>query len=221
MFRSKIYTLKENIWHLPVYGESVYSSKQYLVQLHKHSLISRLCELRTDQIHWADPSSVSLMMSQISMLRVQSSAWRLPSVAFSEERVQKMNWLEYLFNYWSNSAIKMCQLKSPPRNIQKAFDVLICLQPSICCRGDSNCAGCGCDAAVYSATKTYFQLHSIHPFNHVSATSRKWQDPKWEKLQHIPRSASSTHPNPHPSCPPALTSSRITVNAGGIRAEDK
>lgn len=34
----------------------------------------------------AYPSSVSLMMSQISMLRAQSSLCREPSVAFSEEK---------------------------------------------------------------------------------------------------------------------------------------
>lgn len=70
------------------------------------------------------------------------------------------------------------------------------LQPSICCPDNSNCTGCGCDAAVYSATKTYFQPHSIHAFNRVLVTSRKWQDPKWEKLQHIPRLVSSTPQNP-------------------------
>lgn len=40
----------------------------------------------------AHPSSVSFMISQISMLRVQSSACRPPSVALSEEKVP----IEYL-----------------------------------------------------------------------------------------------------------------------------
>lgn len=160
------------------------------------------------------------MISQISMLRVQSSAWRLPSVAFSEERGHKINWLEYLFNYWSNSTIKMCQLKNPPRNIhkrqffKKAFDVLCVYSQTFVAVVIPTVPVVGVMQLCTQPQRLFST--SIHPpiqpcFGHIKEMTRS-------KVGEAP--AHSTlgflhPPKPHSSCLPILTSSRITVSQEG------
>lgn len=106
-------------------------------------------------------------MSQISMLRVQSSAWRLPSVAFSEERDSLIRISIYLINvFYSHVSTAEKNAHTQERHVKKGQG-FGCPDHCKCTKWPDHQleVGCGCDAAVQPQRPIF----NLTPSTHLTA----------------------------------------------------